>query len=399
MLPNPLVTTLTPLVPRLPAIRNTVTSLSALVARVDALANLPTAPTACALFILALEGELSASLPNAGALAQALGARVGASKAVVMQRYKAIYDVVEEYAKEVPWLDSHERKAGGKGRPKVGKRAVAAKGLKDVVQFQEEIWRRKFEGAGRPSLTLETDCEEDDETSTEGSVFSFGPTPSVSDDGTERSAPGAKKRKTQHERHVAEVSRLMLEPHTLPSTTEGASSRADELFRHFLTMDGAALSHAFVHPPTRLQLLSSSLGGEDRIGDEDLFDEGELEGFLRNVDEVDAFRRTIDWEEDAPASDGTASNKRKRSTDDTGDAAGQDKSLKKGRIDMDALARLLDPPSMEDGDGCDSEQDDDGVVATEGQLYYKGDAANEEVVEEWRPMSPGGGFDDERYDI
>ncbi|KAJ8457423.1 hypothetical protein ONZ51_g11545 [Trametes cubensis] len=152
-LPAQLMKLLPGLTPRLTSVVRTAASLSALLERTHILAHLPTPPTACALLILALEAEHGSSLPHAGALAQTLGARVGAGKGVVMQRYKQIYDLVEEWIREVPWLDAHERKAAkgrqGGGRSKVAKRVVVARGVKDVVQFQEEIWRKRVESAGR----------------------------------------------------------------------------------------------------------------------------------------------------------------------------------------------------------------------------------------------------------
>ena len=322
--PN-LLNTLTPLIPRLPAIRNTVTSLASLVARVDDLANSSSAPIACALFMLGLEGELSASLPNAGALAQALGARLSTSKAVVMQRYKVIYDLVEEYIKEVPWLEAHEHKPGkgGKGRSKTAKRTVVAKGLKDVVQFQDDIWRKRFIGKENPILILETDPDEGDETSTEGSVYSFGgasATGSLVSVGSRITDPQStrlgKKRKTRHDRDVEEVSRYLLKPTTragaTPSSSRAASGVAGDLLQHFLTADDSALEHAFACPPTRLQLLANARGGDHGVDDNELFEEGELEGMLRSEEEMEVVRRTMgrDWDEATSAVDSGADTRR-----------------------------------------------------------------------------------------
>lgn len=169
-LPAKLIVTLAPLVPRLPVIVRTANSLSALLSRNDTLSHLPTPPTACALLMLSLEAELLSSLPNAGVLAQALSTRFGAGKGVVMQRYKMVYDLIEEWIREVPWLDGHQRKKGGGGRSKVAKRVVVAKGLKDVVQFQEEIWRKKLIADARPRLEFDADDEEDHDDDSLGSL-------------------------------------------------------------------------------------------------------------------------------------------------------------------------------------------------------------------------------------
>ncbi|KAJ2966000.1 hypothetical protein NUW54_g13934 [Trametes sanguinea] len=131
-LPSSLMKLLSPLVPHFSAIMRIANALYALLERTHALAHLPTPPTACALLILALEAEHGSSLPHAGVLAHTLGARVGAGKGVVMQRYKQIYDLIEEWIRDVPWLDAHERKRAkgreGVGRSKVAKRVVVARG-------------------------------------------------------------------------------------------------------------------------------------------------------------------------------------------------------------------------------------------------------------------------------
>lgn len=158
-----LLTTLRPLMAQLPTVMCTAKSLANLLSRSNTLSHLPTPPTACALMLLALEGELRSSIPNASALADALSKRLGVGKGVVMQRYKVIYDLIEEWIREVPWLQAHERKKGGTGRSKVAKRVVVARGLKDVVQFQEEIWNKKLEDQARPHLVLDIDDEEDKE--------------------------------------------------------------------------------------------------------------------------------------------------------------------------------------------------------------------------------------------
>jgi transcription factor IIIB 90 kDa subunit len=400
-LPNTLVTTLTPLLPRLPAVRNTVMSLATLVARVDGLANMPTAPSACALFILALEGELSASLPNAGALAQALGVRLSVSKAVVMQRYKMIYDLVEEYIKEVPWLDAYEQKAIGKSRSKVAKRVIVAKGLKDVVQFQDDIWRRKFVTSENPILVLETETDDDDETSTEGSVYSFGTSGSAASGSTDHTQT-FKRRKTRHERHVTEASRFLLQPHfTVSASTSSEAGR--DLVHHLLTTDDTAFACAFSRPPTRLQLLTNVRGGEAAIADDELFDDGELDSFLRTSEEVDALRRTVDWDE-GPDTDLKPPKKRKRPASDTGEGTNAD-TPRIQRINMDVLARLLDPSTIMGEDDLDfvmpEDLEEEGSMVDDIDLPALGLLADdEEILEEWRPMSPGGaGYDDERYDL
>lgn len=425
-LPRQLSAALSPLEPKMNTVQYTANSLSNLATRVPSLAALPTAPTACAILMLALEGELSVSLSQAGALAQALGARVGASKVVVMQRYKAVYDLVEEYIRDVPWLDAHEKKGGG--RSKVAKRVVVARGLKDVVQFQEEIWRKKLEAQTRPMLDIEVEsnADGDEEDSQMSADHTIGMSVVSSQSGIS-SGQGAgaihapsqrKKAKTAHGRAIEEASQFLLNPlakRVVSSTSRPRSKppQSGELLEHFLTVDDSALSHAFAHPPTRLQLLTGSCG-ESAIPDEELFDEGELEGLIRSQDEVDVLRQTFDWdvsEQDDADATPKKSKKRKRCDTESKDDTVESEPKHTKRVNMDALARLLDPETNLDDFGDDEDFDALGLGLGLGldekdedeqedqDLPHAIVGGGDEEIEEWRPLSPGGEmFDEDRYD-
>ncbi|KAI1788476.1 hypothetical protein LXA43DRAFT_1159325 [Ganoderma leucocontextum] len=455
-LPAQLVKVLFPLLPRLPSITDTASALAGLLARTNAFAHLPTPPTACALFMLALEAELSCSLPNAGAFAATLGTRLGAAKGTVMQRYKEIYDLVEEWIREVPWLDAHERKPGkgreGKGRSKVAKRVVVARGLKDVVRFQEEIWRKRVEHDGRPLVQLDVDGSEKGWMGTGDEWWDSSEAGSSSKSSSSTSvlgedhAPPRKKARTRHAKTVVDASHFLLNPlstagrslsssYSVPASSVGSP----DLVTHLLTADAASLPHAFAHVPSRLQLLASARGGteERHIADEELFAEDELEGLMRSPEEAEAVRVAMGWDldedEDARNGWGEGGNvpaekpvakgkkrKRKLPEDSDGlDAGSGTKPRGSKKIDMEALARLLDPdveldPATEDtvdnpangsceAAGQEEHDDDEDEEDWEGQeganasnCHHEGPnlgygAAGEEVVEEWRPLSPGGG--------
>ncbi|KAI0755737.1 hypothetical protein C8Q74DRAFT_1373488 [Fomes fomentarius] len=254
----------------------------------------------CALFMLALEAELSSSLPNAGVFAQALG------------------------------------------RSKVAKRVVVARGLKDVVQ--DDIWRKQIESGGRPVLQLDIHSKDGEasgdewercETAGSTSACQATRTPSTG-------ARFAKKVRTRHARSVVHASHFLLNPlatsvHPRSSTTE---SGPPDLLTHLLTADAASLPHAFARAPTRLQLLASERGGKDKnhIADDELFAEDELEGALPKT-----LRLGKKWKR----------GEEKDGHEGTGKTCGSKK------IDMDALARLLDP----DADlGLDSVSGDFGAA-------------------------------------
>jgi hypothetical protein len=68
------------------------------------------------------------------------------------------------------------------------------------------------------------------------------------------------------------------------------------LATYLLTTPSASASNKL---PTRLQLLACLRGGssEDKIRDEELFAEGELENFFRDENEVRILRETFGWDE------------------------------------------------------------------------------------------------------
>ncbi|KAL7283049.1 hypothetical protein ACG7TL_002473 [Trametes sanguinea] len=466
-LPVPLMKVLPPLVPRFPSVIRVASALSTLLERTHALAHLPTPPTACALLILSLEAEQGSSLPHAGVLAHILGTRVGAGKGVVMQRYKQIYDLVEEWIRDVPWLDAHERKRAkgreGGGRSKVAKRVVVARGLKDVVQFQEEIWRKKIEGAGSVPLQLDVDDgEEKDEVGDwDGSdkASSSRASHATSGSSAEGSTTGKNKRaKTRHPKSIVDASHFLLNPlsgasRSIPSTALGpahppAAERStaetasgpgsSDLLTHLLTADASTLAHAFREAPSRLQLLATARGGADdaHVADEELFAEDELEGMFRAPEEVEAVKVAMGWdrepdEEEEKAKEQRRTRGKKRRREEADEEAermgsvgekGKAKAAGSKRINMDALARLLDPDvtlnaealdlsqddydpsrtgSRSDEEGGNSEdEDEEGSVSVTtpheardavAGAWHGSNAVEEEVVEEWRPMSPGGG--------
>ncbi|EMD34496.1 hypothetical protein CERSUDRAFT_97754 [Gelatoporia subvermispora B] len=433
-LPSQLAASLKPLMSLLSSVMRTAESLSALISRAGTLSHLPSPPTAVALLMLALEGELLDSLPHAGALAQALGTRVGASKAVVMQRYKAAYEVVEQLTKEVPWLDGYERGKAG-GRSKVAKRVVVARALKDVVQFQEDIWRRQLEAEALPRVVLEEDSEEDDLEPGEGADAGVRQSRRGTSDvppnaGTEmvNSLPPHPKRKSRHDRQLADASQFLV------SGAATAIADAPDLLSHLLSAEESALPHVFARAPSRLQMLAAARGGgsEEQIADAELFEEGELDALIRDAGEIDMLRVVLGWADGSDADHGTTGDrnqdrnmddgrrkKRKRAQVDEGvggdgDGDGDGAEMRAGRargskrINMEALERVLRPDSLGDVDeygdeGEEEEEDEQALGGVRDDMSVPPlSAGEEEVVEDWRPLSPDGigmMMSEDRYDL
>lgn len=410
-LPTALLKLLSPL--SLPSVLVTATSLCTLLNRLTStLTHQSTVPTSCAILILALEAEARTSLPHIGVLAQHLAARFNLGKGIVMARYKILYDLVEEWINEVPWLDKFESKGKEKGRSKLAKRIVVARGIKDVIQFQEEIWRKKLEAQGRLNLELDTDPADDDDRSDDDtlSTTTGSSLNSMAKRGLQEprssTVPTHKKRKTKH-RDLDDASHFLLDPlnavlpaigtSRLPSLSPGSNSPSHPcrstipphlpLMSYLLSASPTSLSLS--HQPTRLQLLTAErAGGAEDISDEELFQDGELEGFFRSESEVQDLRDVLGWDQADPEGLGTTRIK-----------APKAKTVRTNRVDMEALAKVLGNDSLGDDDNEDKSENEDGVGSQNQHSIYP---AGLEEVEDWRPLSPDNGrgpYDStDRYD-
>ena len=448
-LPKTLASVVRSLQPRFSCVLRTAESLAVLVTRSGKVSHLSTAPTACAIFLLALEGEIRSPLPNCGSLAQVLGSRFDVKKAVVMDRYRVLYGIVEDWIKQVPWLQpsTQLRTRTPSSRSKVTTRGAVAKGLNDVVQFQEEIRNKSLCDLGKISLDLDLidgcdgtgddgmtpvashdDGEDDTEFGSVGSASASVVTtasfvtkrkdviPSRETSVEVISRP-IKRRRTRHDRSVESASQFLLDP-IRPSKYAN-----NQLLSHLLSSDSSSLSHSFVHPPTRLQLLCAACpGGSDCITDDELFEEGELEGVFRTEGEVKVLAQLVDWDEvEEKRLKRVLSESHNQSAMSKQDTPQLDSTPQRGtgRIDMGALKNLMDPTSDLDsfvvgceegtpsdpgvGGGCFRWLSDSPTVTaepnlgppitmspkcpptTEGSDVQLGGI---EEMEDWRPMSP-----------
>jgi transcription factor IIIB subunit 2 len=318
---------------------DTAMSLSHLLARLSPdhdVLRLPVPPTACAIFILALEAELRAPLDPLGELAKRLGTRYQATKCVVMTRYKTLQDEVASWVENIPWLDKYEKKGG---RAKVSKRLVVARGLKDVINFQEDVWQQRTKLSNWEVTDEESNANRDGQPL---SSFRVG------------TKEGSKTSRT-----MAQATDFLLDPLGTPllptsSLTFSFPNSHLSTATYILTTPSAIISGRM---PSRLQLLASQRGGadEDKISDEELFVEGELEDLLRTEDEICVLRENVGWlEEDtndcaeSGGTKGTSLRKGKRKwTEDY--AESEDGMLngsalrmqKKIRLDMGAFAQFM----------------------------------------------------------
>ncbi|KAJ3542414.1 hypothetical protein NMY22_g3518 [Coprinellus aureogranulatus] len=316
------------------------------------------ASTACALFMLSLESESRDTLEGLGDLAKCLAARCHIGKGVVMSQYKVIQDQVADLIEKVPWLEGYRQK---KGRAKVSKRLVVARGLKDVIRFNEEI----FQNTLLPEIHLELSSDEkgDYDDQVEGKKSTQ---PGGDDDRP------TKKRKIHHS--LNEASSFLLNPfsRSLASTkakdkrtsTQAKSSLSKLPLTSYVLSTSSLTSVVSRRPPTRLQLLATSRGGsgEDAIRDDELFAEGELEGMLRSSGEVELMRRILQFDdEDDESDEGGRSNEKAKAKKDVKKAAPKAKGQetvpvpKSSKINLKAFAKF-----MQDADDANSEVDAEG---------------------------------------
>ncbi|KAG1877817.1 hypothetical protein DFJ58DRAFT_712496 [Suillus subalutaceus] len=375
-LPPDLVAILTPLSSH--AVLRTATSLSGIISR-EACAipvlQSPTPPIACAMLILALEAETRSPLPHLSELANALASRFGFARGVVTSRYKASYDLIEEWIREVPWLDQFVYKGKGRGasaRSKVPKRSIVAKGIIDVIQFQEEIWTKKMSALGKASIVIEADPADEDGKRDEEAFFSE--TSLISEPPELCHHQPRKKRKTK-DHSVEDAYHFLLDPLSAKSYTlsnpmvpedPSASTTRSDTSSPILTLP--------THSPSRLQLLALNRGWR-------LFVEGELEELLRNSEEQEALKPLfrLQWQEE----DDTVAHHADRGQQ----TARMEASRGSGRVDMAALARILSGEEVVDDEECELES---GLLAPATPRHVQSDAAEE--VSAWRPLSPGNAF-------
>jgi transcription factor IIIB subunit 2 len=346
---------------------NTAISLNQVLARLSPdhdVLRLPAPPTACGMLILALESENRGVLNPLADLAECLGSRCHVAKGVVMTRYKTIQDEVASWVEKVPWLDKYE---SNKGRAKVSKRLIVARGLKDVIQFQEEIWQQKT----MPSPDLELS---DDEGKADDDDESLG------------SSQPRKRPKLNHA--LLQATRFLLDPLGTPvsSTLSAPPNGTSQPSNHpssrlplavYILANPASLVG---RPPTRLQLLTLDRGGvnDDQIPDDELFADGEFENMLRSEEEVQMLRETLDWKEDDDTDQidqaSTSSNKGARKTRTKRTLSGAEDEIlqgsafsprKKSRLNMEALARFLAGDGDEDNVNVEGDTIDPSLLGLE----------------------------------
>ena len=356
----------------LPSAFRTAASLSDLVLRAQVTAGLPSPPTACALCIVALEAEALTSLPQLGELAKALGRRFDTSKEVVLRRYRTIYECVGGWTNGIPWIEDSNSPGKCKSAARVARRVGIARRLKDAIQYQESLWKSSLRAKG-PLTVPDTHAEfvSPSEISVDSKVDTEG-----GDEASHSTEPRPRKRRRTG--IIDQASRFLLTPlHAGPSQKPNIDRVAPlDVTAHILTSENASYSR----PPTRLQLLAAAKNVED-ITDEELFEEGELESFLRTTEEREALIQTCEWARAKTGDDVSA----------TGEArvnrAGKSRLERDpaSRMNIEALDRLLDGHDLTYwAQNTDKNDDDDDYWVSSGflgQIMTQDEGSDEEKSE------------------
>jgi hypothetical protein len=347
------------------------------------------------MLLLALEAHTHPprSAPHALVLAAQLGAAVGARGAAVMVHYRAFIDIIEAGASRVPWLVS----ANTTGSKRLSRRSGVARAVLDVLQFQDELERAAVDNRGGPirvEIEAENDAGEEDEGNEGDESVLDALILQVELKSTEnmrvntRAAAGIVAppiRKPRKPRTAASQAACFL----LDPLSYNAPARTALTHTTYLLSSNACPGSAA--PPTRLQLLTAERGNAEGIQDDELFDDDELEGIVVGTDEQAREEREMRaqtlqmiWgdEEDADAA---------RANTSGGDGGKSRRKRGKERVDINKLAALLESDDAFTALGLEELNPGEEEVEHEEAAWIECEGTgSEEVVSEWRPVSPGG---------
>ncbi|KAF9519803.1 hypothetical protein BS47DRAFT_1481712 [Hydnum rufescens UP504] len=299
-------------------------SLSALCQRVSLTHQRAASPVACALVIAAFEGVCGRPMPEYHNLIAKLASQIGFAKTTIMERYREIGRLVHDWKTNLPWVDSAKNKSA-RG---VAGRESNARWMKDVVTFQQSLWKASLGHTDSPAedspevLLLDDDSDDtffevlkdSDETPTDFDATAINPAktaPQPADEGTRKRVCPARdpdtwmtnagrpdayvrrlKRPEAYHRKIfqdAAASVLSYAPHSSSSSQSSVpASSASHVLRSQLLADPSSLYGQRVL--SRLAMLAASKGGEQFVDDDDLFEPGEMDALFRDEEEMEALK-------------------------------------------------------------------------------------------------------------
>jgi transcription factor IIIB subunit 2 len=313
---------------------DTATDLASLLASSQGVNLTPMPATACSIYILSLEAVALKPIPDLMQIAELLGVRfgsagAGASKWCITDRYNTFLPSILEWKTGLPWTDA-SISTPSPSKLRKAPRIEVAKCLRDVVIFRAKLNVNHLAGKFAPL---------------EGPTFHCDQKPAADLDVGRVLSP-LKRSLEEPEKSFVKKQRVDL---GCSGESENSRSAADtKRWLQSLSKVERLLTKAPEPRLTRLEAIRAKCEGEGRdVTDEELFEHGELEGLMRSEQEVEILRKVRGWE-------GT--------------------SHDSSQTRQDALMDMDDPHVK-------------GALASKGTPAF-GAGEEEEVVEEWRPLSP-----------
>ncbi|KAG9085087.1 hypothetical protein FRC07_013462, partial [Ceratobasidium sp. 392] len=283
--PSELITFLSELVSRTQAILSLALRLSNLILSVSLTQGRQPTLVACALLVVSLSGEAGKPLPKPTTLYSALSARFGGTRRGITDRVREIERVIEDWRQELPWTHSDVPLNQRKRTTKV------SRWIKDVVAFKDDLWSKQIDTIDHalysPSTDELSDDEADDTTSCTGSTSATGSKRS----GTQGSSTSSSKRRFIEAGYYdsGRPRAYVVEP------PKGGAGLLNKALASLLNPDAPGSSSKSAEKSDILDDLRR-LGPSKHVRDEDLFEDGELEGLIRTTPEVEELR--LRWEEE-----------------------------------------------------------------------------------------------------
>ncbi|KAG9100651.1 hypothetical protein FS749_013887 [Ceratobasidium sp. UAMH 11750] len=282
--PSELASFLNELAPRTQSILNLALQLSNLILGIALTQGRQPPLVACALLIVSLSGEAGKPVPKSAVLFSTLSARFGGTHRGITDRVREIERVIEDWRLELPWMQSDIPLNKRKRTTKI------ARWIKDVVSFKDDLWSKQIDAVDHALYSPSTDDASNDETDDNTSC-----TGSTSATGSKRSDTQASSTTSSKRRYLDAGYYDSGRPRAYVVEPSKKGAGHTKALASLLNPDAMMSISTSIANPSVLNELER-LGAPKHIRDEDLFEDGELEGLIRTTPEVEALRSL--WEEE-----------------------------------------------------------------------------------------------------
>ncbi|CAE6421425.1 unnamed protein product [Rhizoctonia solani] len=261
------------------AVLNLAQQLSNLILRVSLTNGRQSSLVACALLMVSLSGQAGKPIPKPGVLASVLGDRFGGTARSIADRIREMERLIEDWRHELPWADTDLPTNSRKRTIKI------ASWIKDVIQFKDDLWSKQIEEVAHAHYSPSVEDDSD-----EGGDDASSHTDSYCTVGSKRSSTGTHSTSSSKRPHLDRGYYDSGRPRAYVVEQPRARPNTRALILASL-LDPFSSS---VSTPSALDSAWDELKRSDNIADEDLFEEGELEGLIRSDDDIRVLRAR--WE-------------------------------------------------------------------------------------------------------